>query len=231
MRAKKSDVERAHAIYTKRTLAVYDWCVLRVMNRYFWGCENEILLDFYRSHVTGNHLEVGVGTGYYPSVAFPKDGERLAFLDLNTHCLDRAMKLLADRHPERIMANVLEPIPQTMGEFSSISLYYVLHCLPGRLEEKAARVFDNLLPLLAGNGAIYGATVLGKDIQRNLRARIAMHLLNRRRIISNAEDSLGGLMEALSARFRVFEVEVHGCVVLFWGRGLRDAYREQHPGV
>jgi hypothetical protein len=39
-------------------------------------------------------------------------------------------------------------------------------------------------------------------------------------------------MEALSARFRTFNVEVCGCAVIFWGKGLREAYRNtQAPHV
>jgi hypothetical protein len=61
---------------------------------------------------------------------------------------------------------------------------------------------------------------------------MTMALYNRKGVFSNTQDSLGGLMEALSARFRTFNVEVCGCAVIFWGKGLREAYRNtQAPHV
>jgi hypothetical protein len=60
---------------------------------------------------------------------------------------------------------------------------------------------------------------------------MAMALYNRKGIFSNREDSLGAMMEALSTRFRTFNVEVCGCVLLFWGKGLREAYQNiRSPG-
>jgi hypothetical protein len=71
MKAELSDVERAHAIYTKGNLAVYDWWVLGLSNAFIWHCPTEKLLDLYRAHITNNHLEVGVGTGYFPAKTMP----------------------------------------------------------------------------------------------------------------------------------------------------------------
>jgi hypothetical protein len=45
-----------------------------------------------------------------------------------------------------------------------------------------------------------------------------LSICNQKRIFSNREDSLGSMMEALSSCFKTFNVEVHGSVVLFWGK-------------
>ena len=37
MKAERSDVDRAHAIYTKRNLALYDWWVLGLSNHWIWS--------------------------------------------------------------------------------------------------------------------------------------------------------------------------------------------------
>ncbi len=221
MKPELSDVDRAHRIYTPRNLAFYDWWVLGVSNHWFWRCPTAKLLDLYRSRITGNHLEVGVGTGYFPAQTLAVGG-RLALLDINRHCLDRASKRLAPHRPEIYQENVLEPIPLKIAPFDSIALNYLLHCLPGPIEQKAATVIDHLLPLLAPGGTIFGSTLLGKDIQRPVLSVPLMARYNRSGIFSNQEDSLGGLMEVLSTRFKTFNVEVHGCAVLFWAKGLRD---------
>lgn len=221
MKAELSDVERAHQIYTPRTLALYDWWVHGVSNRCFWKCPTEKLLELFRTHITSNHLEVGAGTGFFPAQTL-KVGGRLALLDINRHCLDRASKRLAGHRPEIYQENVLEPLPLKIPPFDSISLNYVLHCLPGVLEEKAGTAIDHLLPLLAPGGTIFGSTLLGKDIQRPLLALPAMAHYNRKGVFSNKEDSLGGMMGVLSKRFKTFNVEVHGCVVLFWAKGVKS---------
>lgn len=229
MKAGRSEVDRAHAIYTKRNLAVYDWWVLGFSNRRLWHCETERLVELYRARVSPNHLEVGVGTGYLLEHSLPAETRRLALLDINPNCLDRTAKRLKAHHPEVHQENVLEPLLLRGARFDSIGLNYVLHCLPGRLEQKAPRVLDHLVPHLQDDGVLFGSTILGKDLPIPFAARVAMALYNRKGIFSNREDSLGGVMEALSARFRTFNVEVCGCVVLFWGRGLREAYQNTRP--
>lgn len=229
MKGELSDVERAHAIYTKRNLALYDWWVLGFSNTRLWDCPTEKLLEHYRAHITANHLEVGVGTGFFPAKTMPPPPSRLALLDISRDCLDRAAKTLAAFQPEIHQGNLLEPLPPLGDRFHSIAVNYVLHCLPGRLERKAATVFDHLVPFLDDEGVVFGSTILGKDLPLPLAAKLAMRLYNRKGIFSNTQDSLGGIMEALSARFRTFNVEVSGCVVLFSGKGLRDAYRHTRP--
>ena len=228
MKAERSDVDRAHAIYTKGNLALYDWWVLGLSNHWIWSCPTEKLLDLYRAHLTANHLEVGAGTGYFPAKTMPSAQPRIALLDINRNCLEKAAKRLAAFRPEVYQENVLEPLIIRGERFDSIAVNYVLHCLPGRLDQKAAAVFDHLAPHLRDDGVIFGSTLLGLDIQRPLLARMMMALYNRKGVFSNTQDSLGGLMEALSARFRTFNVEVCGCAVIFWGKGLREAYRNTH---
>ncbi|MCV5306560.1 methyltransferase, partial [Escherichia coli] len=53
-------------IYTPLTLKLYDWWVLGVSNRLAWGCPTkEHLLPHFLEHLGNNHLDIGVGTGFY----------------------------------------------------------------------------------------------------------------------------------------------------------------------
>lgn len=58
-------VTAGQAVYTKRTLALYDILVLGISNRLIWKCPTARLVDHYNTHLTANHLDVGVGTGYF----------------------------------------------------------------------------------------------------------------------------------------------------------------------
>ena len=96
MKAELSDVERGHAAYTKRSLALYDWWVLGFSNKRIWKCPTEKLLELYRAHISDNHLEVGVGTGYFLKNTLPEGEPRVGLLDINRDCLDRAYREIAD---------------------------------------------------------------------------------------------------------------------------------------
>jgi len=54
--------------HTNRTpqplLSGYDLWVLGFSNTFVWRCPTRLLLEFYNEHISGNHLDVGVGTGY-----------------------------------------------------------------------------------------------------------------------------------------------------------------------
>ncbi len=222
MKSELSDVERGYAVYNRRTLALYDWWVLGVSNSHIWQCPTSKLEEFYREHLSPNHLEVGAGTGYFLEKCLPPLAEvetRVAMLDINRDCLDTASARIEDYRPELYQEDILEPFEIPEGGFDSIAMNYLLHCLPGKLEEKAGIVLDNLLPNLNEGGVLFGSTILGDDIKRPLLARVLMRHYNSKGIFSNSKDDLGSVMEALSARFRTFNVEVCGCVVMFWGKG------------
>ena len=59
-------VDAGQAVYTRRTLLAYDFVVLGLSNRFVWKCPTWQLEAHYNWHVSANHLDVGVGTGYFP---------------------------------------------------------------------------------------------------------------------------------------------------------------------
>lgn len=65
MTVTSEQIEAGQAVYSKRTLAFYDFVVLGFSNRFLWKCPTQRLVHLYNNNITLNHLDVGVGTGYF----------------------------------------------------------------------------------------------------------------------------------------------------------------------
>jgi ubiquinone/menaquinone biosynthesis C-methylase UbiE len=214
----QQQVEAGQAVYSKSMLAIYDWLVLRFSNRLIWKCPSKQILALYDRHVTANHLDVGVGSGYFlDRCRFSTDRPRLGLMDLNPNCLDAAANRAARYQPEVYRANVLDPIGLEIPRFDSISMTYLLHCLPGTIKTKSA-VLRNLTPLLNQGGVIFGATLLHDGVYRSWAAKRLMAFYNSKGIFTNAQDDLQGLRWMLSQHLTAVTVDVVGCAALFSGR-------------
>lgn len=212
-------VAAGHAFYTRRSLAVYDLAILGYFSRLAWRCPAARVLAHYDRHVSANHLDVGVGTGYFlDRCAFPSppDHPRLVLLDLSTACLEAASKRVARFAPEVIEANVLRPISYDGPRFDSVGLNYLLHCLPGDMASKAVAL-DHLIALANPGATVFGATLLHDGVPRNWFARKVMARNNAHGIFTNTSDSLDGLRSAISERLSGSSIDVVGCVGLFAG--------------
>ena len=212
------DVRAGQDVYSPRVLRTYDLLVLGFSNRFIWKCPTKRLLALYSENVSGDHLDVGVGTGYFlDRCTFPAATPRIALLDLNANCLQQTAQRIERYRPEIVQANLLQPISYDGERFSSIGMNYVLHWLPGDLNAKAA-AFDHLQHLLKPGGVIFGSTLLAHGVRRGFAARRLMALYNRKRIFSNADDSLDELQRVLTDRFANVEIEVVGCAAIFSAR-------------
>jgi SAM-dependent methyltransferase len=206
-------------VYTRLVLYLYDPVLWR-NNHFAWRCPTSRILAFYNRHVGRKHLDVGVGTGYYLDRCFFPGGspEAIGLLDLNENSLAFAARRIARHRPETFKANALEPVDLGDRRFDSIGLNYLLHCLPGTIEEKASLVFRHLKPYLAPGGVLFGGTVLAKGVSHNRFSSHLMRSYNESGIFSNTADDLEGLRRALSGAFGTANVEVCGAVALFAAR-------------
>lgn len=159
-------VHAGQAVYTPWTLRAYDAFVLGFSNRFLWRCPTPRLLDLYRRNVAAQHLDIGVGTGYFlDKTPWPVAHPEITLMDLNPHSLAAAARRIARYRPRAIIGNALEPLT-VEGPFSSVGLNYLLHCLPGTLREKAV-IFDHLRAVLAPGARVFGATILQGDAPRS----------------------------------------------------------------
>lgn len=203
------------AIYTRRNLALYDLIVLGVSNRFIWRCPTPRLVEHYDRHVSANHLDVGVGTGYFlDHCHFPTDRPRLMLFDLNTNSLAHTARRVRRYRPQIQQTDVLQPLAMDLPPFASIAINYLLHCLPGPMAHKA-RVFDHLRPLMAPGAVIFGSTILAGGVTCSPLATRLMAFYNAKGIFDNTRDTLESLELALTSRFGRVELEVEGCVARF----------------
>ena len=206
------------APHTRLFLSIYDWLALECHCRLIWRCSPSDIVDFYNQHISENHLDIGVGTGYFlDKCQFLTKNPRLVLMDINADILAMAQKRLKRYQPSVYQRNILEPIPLDVHGFDSIGLGHVLHCLPGTMETKGI-VFENILPLLNPGGIVFGTTFLFQGIKRNLLATSAFWLANRTGFMSNHQDSLEGLTQNLKKYFAESHIDLCGCEALFWAR-------------
>jgi hypothetical protein len=215
--ATPEEIAAGHAFYTKRALAVYDAAILGFFCRFAWKCPSERVVAHYDANVSSNHLDVGVGTGYFlDKCRFGTASPRLALMDPNPNCLDVAARRVERYQPELHRGDVLAPIDWTGPRFDSVGINYVLHCLPGTIRSKAI-VFEHLKPLVHEGGTVFGATLLHDGVERNWLARRVMDRNNAHGIFTNTADDLDGLHAVLAEQLVDPQVEVEGCVALFSG--------------
>lgn len=142
---------------------------------------------FFQEHLSANHLDVGVGSGYYLAHSSDRPEQKVTLLDLNDNSLKAAGSRIAHLQPSLVRDDVLQP-SGALGDrkFDSISLFYLLHCLPGNMAEKGRRVFSTLGAHLAPGGVLYGATILGDEANHNWIGRRLMKLYNRKGILETS---------------------------------------------
>lgn len=231
-------------IYNSWVLNIYDIWVLGVSNSYAWcSPTSSILLPFFKANFSSNHLDVGVGTGYYVAEAVMDkptapdadtyNAQKITLVDLNPNCLSAAAARIKAAQPtiappRIVAADAFEPLPLTSSngniggegtekeKFDSISLFYLLHCVPGPCSAKS-RIFENLKTHLNADGILYGATILGQggNIHFNWFASVLMTLYNKKGVFENSGDNEKEFVEALERSFEKVESRVEGCVLLF----------------
>lgn len=208
-------IHAGQAVYTPNMLAIYDVLVLGLSNRWIWKCSTPRLLAHYDQHISSNHLDVGVGTGYFlDRCRFPTPTPRVALMDLNRDALQFSARRIARYRPEIYVRNVLETIDFDGAKFDSLGVNYLLHCLPGDMTTKA-RAFDFLSPLMNPGAVVFGSTLLQGGVARSFAARRLMAFYNSKGIFSNTQDDLATLTRELEKRFSAVSVETVGCAALF----------------
>jgi len=194
---------------------LYDTGLYRFVTGSIWRCPTDRLLDGYADNVTHNHLEVGVGSGYFLDRTLCADAmRRLVLVDLNRRCLAKSAARLKLYDPDTLQHDIRQPLPGNLPGFASVGMNYVLHCIPGSFAGNH-RIFRNVHSALEEGGVFFGATLLPQEAHDGIAAWLFMRLLNRVGIFSNNQHCLEELQGSLKSLFSEVEVSVVGCAILF----------------
>lgn len=205
------------AAYTNSLLSKYDR-IVGLSARFLWKCSWQKLLKLYNKNVSGNHLEIGVGTGYLlDKCRFPVKNPRIALLDLNPNSLEYTHNRIKRYQAFTHVANVLEPICLETEQFDSVGFNYVLHCLPGTIATKSV-AFKNIKPLMNEGAILFGSTILGEGVKHNYLGQFLMELYNSLGSFNNWCDNVSDLEDALKANFSNYSIQVIGCTAVFTAR-------------
>ena len=204
---------RGQSEYTRPLLKLYDPLVLGPIARFVWRCPATRLVERYRQRIRSHHLDVGPGTGYFLERSGLPDGSPVTILDPNPNVLRHVSQRLGQLDITAVEADVLKPLPVS-GPFDSAALHLVIHCLPGPLPRKAAAV-ANVAAVLAPDGVLFGASVLGTSGRHTWAARRMLDAFNRQGGFDNLNDTEEGLGEILAASFEHVELETVGSVAIF----------------
>jgi SAM-dependent methyltransferase len=207
---------RGQRDYTRPVLTLYDPLVIGPIARYVWHCPKEQLVGRYRQHIRDGHLDVGPGTGYFIDRSGLPDGSRVTLLDPNRNVLRHAARRLRRLDVTPVEADVLKPLPVS-GPFNSAALHLVIHCLPGPMERKALAV-ANVAAVLAPDGVLFGATVLGSAGQHSRLARAFLWTFNRQGGFDNLNDTEDGLDRILRQSFADVQIDIIGSTAVFVAR-------------
>lgn len=200
--------------YSRIGLHLYDPLIVGVLAKYVWDCPADAFIAHYRRHLSNNHADIGVGTGYcLDRCGFDAPDPRIALIDLQPNCLEFTARRLARYRPQTYLHDACQPL-RGVRPFDSIALGGILHCLPGDMEQKA-RAFDALRPICNVGAKIFGFTLVNDAIARRTSRRLAWRSLNLLRVVNCMDDTADALRRALARRFVHSTVELVGCFAFF----------------
>lgn len=204
-------------IYTTPVLFCYDFFVLQFSNLFAWRCPSRVILDLYNQNISTNHLDIGVGTGYFLDKCTYPESPKITLLDLNPNALRYCASRISRYEPNICEADILDVLPSALPHFDSIGMNYLLHCLPGSFLDKEI-VFTHAKSLLRENGVVFGATILGDSANLNFLSRCLSKIYNNSGVFCNSKDVLQDLELILSRNFKEYRLWQQGCVALFSAR-------------
>lgn len=215
-------IQTAAVFYRRPLLAAYNLFVLGTMSRFMWRCPRGRMLAHYDRQVGANHLDIGPGTGWFlDRCSFPVESPSITLLDLNEVALSTAADRIRRYRPQLRVGDAFKPLTLGAERFDSVGMNFLLHCMPGTMEQKSV-VFDHVAPFLRPGARVFGSTVLGEGPHHTRRSRKLLDKLNRSEVFSNLDDRLDDLDEQLRSRFTDVETVRSGTVCLFAAR---------HPGA
>ena len=211
-------VFQGYKLYGNKNLKKYDSLVLGFTGKLISNSDaKKLISSLYRKNLSSNHLDIGPGSGYFlDNTPFPTDNPKLVLSDIHPDCLSYCAKRLTRYNPLFFQTNILSPF-QVNTTFDSISMNWVLHCIPGQLNQKLNVVCRNIVPILNRKGTFFGSTVIGKKGNFNFFGNVFNYVYNWMGVFSNLDDDVESLKKVLEKYFDNVNITIHGSLALFSG--------------
>lgn len=195
----------------------------------------DVLLPFFRTNLSRNHLDVGVATGYFPATALKLESDSISrtdsfdgpqhitLVDIVDSSLETAKARIQKAAPgteiQCVQADVTAPLPEALRglKFDSISMFNLFHCVPGGPRKMVA--FRTYSQVLSSTGTLYGCTLLANYYAPNWFARQWALLFERQGAFHCWHDTKEMYDEALREAFEESETWVVGYMLLFKAKG------------
>lgn len=215
---RESDINKGQAVYTPIMLKLYNLWVLDISNQWIWRCSKAKQLAQFNKYISSNHLDIGVGTGYYLKSCEIPAQSKISLMDLNLNCLNATKGALLKKgiDASAYHADIFKGQPDLSEKFNSISMNYLLHCLPGDMQIKETCI-QNAVSMLKPQGVLFGATILAEKKLHTTASQFLCNFYNKKGIFSNYEDTHDALFQALNKHLVDIDISIVGCVAIFKG--------------
>lgn len=212
-----TNLEKGRAVYSKKLLPSYDWIVTYFSNSFIWRCHRRHIQALFDQCIDQKHLDVGVGTGYYLQNTKAPLLADLTLMDANPLCLQGAAQALEPLSPKTIHADIYAPPEQLRDTFDSVSINYLLHCIPGNHNDKRQAI-KNVASLLKKEGTLFGSTIIADPSLQSFWSEKLMGFYNRKGIFSNLDDTEKAMITMLTSALSAVQTKRIGTVLLFEGK-------------
>jgi len=100
------------------------------------------------------------------------------------------------------------------SEFNSVGLNYVLHCIPGRIENNIDSIINNLKN--KNDYILFGSSVLNDTNLQTRLSRLELIYLNKNKVFHNTNDYSYNLINYFKINNFNYNYKIIGNVILFY---------------
>ena len=199
--------------FVSSSIKIYDFVVNDLNCKYAWRCHKNNIFKNYQNNLKNNHLEIGPGSGYFLNPKFhQKKIDNLFLMDINQPIL-KASKENLDKYYSNIQTvnhNIFEKSLNSL-QIDSIGINYVLHCVPGSLDNKLEKLYLNL----PKNTNIFGATVISDIDKQTPLSKLELKLLNHKGVFNNKLDFSNNFIDFVERNRLPYSYQIIGNVLIF----------------